>query len=388
MFVQWGAGNIGRSFVGQLFSAGGYRVVFIDVNQALIDALNANSSYTVETVSAEGTGKITVTHVSAINGSNQVEVDRAIVETELMGVSVGKNVWPHIARPLAHAILKRFESRPESPLDIILAENIHGGKAFVTSLMKEHLPKGFPLETYLGLVETSIGKMVPLQDSASFLTLRAEPYNELIVNSKAFHAVPNLPGLRPVHPIEAYVDRKLFIHNLGHAAAAYLGYEAHPELTSIAEVLEDDTVLQHVREAMKESAEVLVRLYPRVFTREDLWMHIEDLLHRFRNPVLRDTVFRVGRDLRRKLRYDDRLMGIIIEAEKHDLKWEHIGSVYLAGLACTAKDCDGGEVETDVSLLQELQGKSLTEKLFIASDWKASGYPRELLERIAQTLSG
>jgi len=38
--IQFGAGNIGRSFIGQLFSRSGYEVVFVDINKELIKEVN------------------------------------------------------------------------------------------------------------------------------------------------------------------------------------------------------------------------------------------------------------------------------------------------------------------------------------------------------------
>ena len=384
LFVQWGGGNIGRSFIAQVFCEGGYRVRFIDVNQELIDALNESGTYTVETVSATGREQIPVTNVSAIHGSDQEAVNAVITETDLMGVSVGKNIWPFIAASLAEAIVKRHEQKPDSPLDIILAENIHGGRQFVTGLLKTYLPQDFPLETYVGLVETSIGKMVPLQKGEDLLLLRAEPYRELIVNRDAFHVIPQIPALKPASPIEAYVDRKLFIHNLGHAAAAYLGYRAHPESIFIADVLQDTSVLNQVRETMSQAAEILLILYPEVFTEDDLKAHIEDLLIRFCNPLLEDTVFRVGRDLRRKLRYDDRLLGIILEAQKCAVPWNAIARAYLAGLSFTAADRDGKQLESDISLLTEISGRPFEEQLRIASDWETSGIGEATFQALIQ----
>ncbi|MBZ6373149.1 MAG: mannitol-1-phosphate 5-dehydrogenase, partial [Microbacterium hominis] len=48
--VHFGAGNIGRGFVGLLLHDGGYELVFSDVAASLVDAINATYSYTVHEV--------------------------------------------------------------------------------------------------------------------------------------------------------------------------------------------------------------------------------------------------------------------------------------------------------------------------------------------------
>lgn len=382
-FVQWGAGNIGRSFIGSVFNKSGYKVTFIDIDTLLIEALNKASSYVVKTIDGSTTKDIVVQGVSAINGNNQEEVNNAIIGASLIGVSVGKNVWPHIASSLATAIISRYKEKPREPLNIILAENIHHASTFVTSLITPHLPDNFPFTTYVGLVETSIGKMVPLQDIHQPLVLKSEVYNELIVDKNGFiGALPEVKDLHPVTPIEAYVDRKLFIHNLGHATTSYVGFSTHPNSPLIATVLEDKEVLTLVREAMVESSEVLLELHPTVFTKISLLEHIDDLLRRFQNLALGDTLYRVGRDLKRKLRYDDRLMGIIIEAIKVNKGWTHIGKAYLCALSFYATDEHNKMLESDELLLKSIEGLSLKEKLYKVSGWKESKLSSELFDTI------
>ena len=68
--VHFGAGNIGRGFVGELLHESGYEVVFADVAEALIDALYAADSYRVTEI-GEG-GKVTVvTDFRAINSRTE-----------------------------------------------------------------------------------------------------------------------------------------------------------------------------------------------------------------------------------------------------------------------------------------------------------------------------
>ncbi len=387
LFVQWGGGNIGRSFIGQVFSLAGFHVSFIDINKELIDALNQSHNYVVKSVDGENTTDIIVSNVSAVDATNQQQVNETIEQAHLMGVSVGRNVWPHIAKGLAQAIEYRYSKRPDDPIDIILAENIHNASSFVSSLLSPHLPKDFPVKRYIGLIETSIGKMVPIQDMSNLLEIKAEPYNELIVDKDGFkNPIPDVAPLHPVSPIAAYVDRKLFIHNLGHATAAYLGYQKHPKTPLIAQIVADEEIKDQVRSAMVQSSDVLLSHYPKVFTKKDLEEHIDDLLSRFANKALGDTVFRVGRDLKRKLRFDDRLMGIIIEAEKRNLPWNHIGKSYLTALSFKATDTEGNPFQSDKQILTQIEPLPLKEKLYQISSWKESNLPTQLFESIAQKM--
>ena len=123
--VQWGAGNIGRSFIGQVFARSGYEVTFIDIDTSLIERLNQNHSYDVIVVSQEGEERLTITGVQAIHGGNQELVNEAILKADLLSVSVGKQIIPRIAGQLADALQYRKKQKPNEPLNIIIAENIH-----------------------------------------------------------------------------------------------------------------------------------------------------------------------------------------------------------------------------------------------------------------------
>jgi mannitol-1-phosphate 5-dehydrogenase len=220
------------------------------------------------------------------------------------------------------------------------------------------LPQGFPLADMLGLIETSIGKMVPImaaQDLAEDpLQVFAEPYNTLILDRKGFkNPIPQVKGLAPKDNIKAWVDRKLFIHNLGHAAAAYLGYRKNPEYVYMYEALDDPGIFLATRSAMAEAASVLHTMYPGDFPREDLLDHITDLLNRFRNRALGDTIYRVGCDLHRKLGPDDRFAAPLKAAIKPGLPCKHILDAMEAALSFRATDHLGNQLESDKQFISE-----------------------------------
>jgi mannitol-1-phosphate 5-dehydrogenase len=230
---------------------------------------------------------------------------------------------------------------------------------FTRDLLIKNLPSQFPVDTYVGLIETSIGKMVPIMPLAEAekdpLMVFAEPYNTLILDGKGFKSpVPDVKGLAPKNNIKAWVDRKAFIHNLGHATAAYYGYFHHPDDIYMYEVLDDEKVLHFTRQVMLQSAEVLRAEYPGEFTVADLTGHIDDLLFRFRNKTLQDTVFRVGQDLPRKLGADDRFMGSIHLAEKNRMPYQLIIKAMSYGFFFRARDEEGNLFPADSTFHEAL----------------------------------
>lgn len=356
--VIFGAGKIGRSFIGQLFGCSGYKVVFIDVDPTMITMLNKRGNYRV-IIKGDKEEEIVVPNVEAISAFDRQKVIDAIATSGIMAVSVGKNALEKVIPVIAEGVVMRYNISRETPLDIILAENMRSAADFVRSELTKRLPSQFPVETFVGLIETSIGKMVPIIPLAELekdpLVVFAEPYNTLILDKKDFKSpIPEVKGLAPKNNIKAWVDRKAFIHNLGHATAAYYGHTLHPEAIYMYEVLDDDKVLRFTREVMLQSADILLAAYPEDFTEKDLEDHIDDLIHRFRNKLLQDTIFRVGQDLPRKLGADDRFMGSIHLALQKKLPYNLILNAMSFGFCFRAKDEEGNYFPADKTFLESL----------------------------------
>ncbi|MCJ7450094.1 MAG: hypothetical protein MUO72_20665 [Bacteroidales bacterium] len=357
--VIFGAGKIGRSFIGQLFGCGGYKVLFIDIDPELITLLNRRGKYRV-VIKGEKEEDIIVRDVEAISVLDKDKVVDAVSTAGITAVSVGKNALEKVIPVIAEAILQRYSKDPDKPLDIILAENMRSAADFVKGQLNKNLPSDFPLETYVGLIETSIGKMVPIMPLAELekdpLVVFAEPYNTLILDEKGFKSpVPQIKGLAPKSNIKAWVDRKAFIHNLGHATAAYYGYSLYPEAVYMYEVLDHSKVSGFTRDVMLQSADILRIAYPDDFTVSDLEDHIDDLIFRFRNKALQDTIFRVGQDLTRKLSADDRFMGAIHLAMQYKMPYERILKAMSFGLCFNAKDETGNSYPPDIIFLTSIE---------------------------------
>ena len=349
--VLFGAGKIGRSFIGQLFSRGGYEVVFIDVYQPVIDELNIRHNYNL-VIKSEEESVINIQNVRGVFAGDSEKVLDEIATARIVAVSVGLKGLQSIMPLIANGIIKRFETAGASPLDIIIAENLRNAAEFMNQALKEQLPEDYPLGERVGLIETSIGKMVPIMlkkdMEADILQVFGEPYNTLILDKRAFkNPIPEIEGLAPKENMKAWVDRKSFIHNLGHATAAYLGYLSHPTSTYLYEVLSDSQLKKDVRNTMLQAANILLKKYPGEFTVESLTDHIDDLLKRFQNKALGDTIFRVGCDLQRKLGAEDRLAGAIHVARELKLPYHLILKALICGCHFKATDESGNRLLSD-----------------------------------------
>ena len=309
--VMYGAGNIGRGFIGMLFSASGYEVTFIDVAEKLIDALNREKTYPVRIVSNEGFEDIDVERICAVNGNNTEAAAQAMPEADIMATAVGVNILKYIVPNLAAGIRRRIQAGG-SPLNIIICENLIDADKLLAKLIRAELsePEQDWFDKNIGLVEASIGRMVPVQTeemkAGNPLRICAEKYDFLPVDKAAFKGeITDIKNMVPYEPFDFYIKRKLYVHNMGHAICAYLGLYTHKDY--IYEAIDDINIQSIVQNAMLESAMALTHKY-RMPT-EDLVKHFQNLLYRFTNKALKDTCKRVGADPRRKLSPTDRLIG-------------------------------------------------------------------------------
>lgn len=356
--IQFGAGNIGRSFIGQLFSRSGYEVVFVDINKELVKELNKKRLYRLVIKRNEFPDEIiSIENIRAIDSFDKEAIIREIVDADIIATAVGKHALPQIVPVITQGLQLRYKKRGKNPLDIIIAENLRNAADYLRKELKIYLPQEYPFDELVGLIESSIGKMVPLMKEEDkkrdLVGIYAEPYNTLIVDKKGFkNSLPQVRDLWAVENIKAYVDRKLFIHNLGHSASAYFGYQYDSEMTFIYEALEVPGIYKTVRECMKQSAVALNRAYPKDLTLQDLQNHIDDLLFRFQNKSLGDTIFRVGRDLYRKLDKNERLVGPMLLAQRQGTPYNKIKRAFYAALDFKAKDEKGKMYPSDKIFFQ------------------------------------
>ena len=304
--IQFGAGNIGRGFIGNILSQNGYEVCFADINKAVIDELNKKHEYIVEVV-GEDCQEILIKNVYGVM-SNSSDIFEEIKKTNLITTAVGPVVLPIIAKTLAEGIKTRMEAGIKDYLNIIACENMIKGSSFLKEEVYKHIDDSVKeyIETYVGFPDSAVDRIVPpMEKGADILRVRVEEFNEWIVDKTLFKGeIPNIEGMTLTDNLMAFIERKLFTLNTGHALTAYLRIlEGHK---TIRESINDEKIKDVVVHAMEESGEVLIKRYN--FDRDAHEKYIKKIVSRFENPYLVDEVDRVGREPLRKLGYNDRLI--------------------------------------------------------------------------------
>ncbi|MCI8416364.1 MAG: mannitol dehydrogenase [Lachnospiraceae bacterium] len=314
--VMYGGGNIGRGFIGALFSQSGYAVTFVDVVDAVVEKLRQEGRYPIRYMSAQGNQDVMVEHVTAVHGNDQELVATAIAECDVMATAVGARILKLIVPNLVAGLRRRW-ALGKGPLNIIVCENLLDADKFLAGMIREQLTREecACFDEQVGLVEASIGRMVPVQTeemkAGEFLRVCVEEYGFLPVDKAGFRGdIPRVVNMVPFEPFDFYIKRKLYIHNMGHGVCAYLG--DIQGLPYIYEAIDQAEIRIMVENAMEESALALSRRYQ--VSLEGIRLHILDLLHRFTNRGLQDTCQRVGADPARKLSREDRLIGAALLA--------------------------------------------------------------------------
>ncbi|MEY8713571.1 mannitol-1-phosphate 5-dehydrogenase [Mangrovibacter phragmitis] len=304
--LHFGAGNIGRGFIGKLLADAGISLTFADVNQVVLDALNARHSYQVHVVGEEKQID-TVTGVDAVSSIGD-DVVKLIASVDLVTTAVGPQILERIAPAIAKGLVLRKTQGNDTPLNIIACENMVRG----TSQLKGHVFNALGgedkawVESHIGFVDSAVDRIVPPSEATNDpLEVTVETFSEWIVDKTQFVGeLPAIKGMELTDNLMAFVERKLFTLNTGHAITAYLGQMAGHQ--TIRDAILDPAIRAVVKGAMEESGAVLIKRYG--FDAEKHAAYIQKILGRFENPYLKDDVERVGRQPLRKLSAGDRLI--------------------------------------------------------------------------------
>lgn len=333
--LHFGAGNIGRGFIGLLLSQSGYEVVFSDVNQDIVQELQKRGQYTV-TLANETHDQLQVTGVTAIDGTDLEKVAETVAKADLVTTAVGVNILKHIAKGIALGIERRV-AQGAAPLHVIACENAIGGSTQLKEHVFSHLPEEVKAkaEQIVAFPDAAVDRIVPIQHHEDRLAVTVEPFHEWVIDESAmFDGYKVIDGVHYVTNLQPYIERKLFTVNTGHATAAYIGNLHRYE--TIQQAMADEQVVSEVRATLAESGGALIAHYQ--FDQAEHQQYIDTIIERFRNTELTDEISRVGRSPIRKLSPNDRLVRPAMLALEVGIEPKHLANAMAAALRFDVAD--------------------------------------------------
>lgn len=341
--VHFGAGNIGRGFIGQLLSQAGYTVCFVDVNKEIVKEINERQSYTVMLASEEKT-TYAISGVEAVDGSDVEAVAAKIAHADLVTTAVGPNVLKFIAPAIAQGIKRRMDG-VAAGLTVIACENMIGGSSILKDHVYSHLTDDdkAAAELQISFPDAAVDRIVPIQKHEDKLLVMVEPFFEWVVNQSQIKGeVPTVEGITYVDDLKPFIERKLYTVNTGHAAVAYLSY-LHG-VPSIDAGMKDPEIAAAARKALEETGALLVAKYK--FDQAAHQAYIDKILSRYKNPHITDEVTRVGRSPIRKVSAGDRLTGPAVQAAAYGIVPSGLAAVIAAAfLFDYAEDGEAVEIQ-------------------------------------------
>ena len=328
--VVFGAGATGRGHVGLLAWQAGFKIVFVDIKMPLVEALGRQGRYTVR-LYGEDLQEIEVSGYRVYHSLERAAIADEIRDARLVLTAVFDQNLPDVAETIALGMSACARAGRTAPLNCIACENMMDSSTKLGQHVRAHLD-GAGLawcETNAGFPDCMISRVVPRPEPDP-LVIIAEDYNEWTVRAESFRGdkPAALSALELVDNQTARLERKLFIHNGGHAVCGYLAFHAGHRF--IHEAVADPEVARHVGGALDELGEVVRRKWG--FSTESIDDYKQDLCRRGAVPEMRDEVLRVIRDPIRKLSPRERLVAPATLAVEYGLPRGQIVNGIVAAL--------------------------------------------------------
>jgi mannitol-1-phosphate 5-dehydrogenase len=333
--ILFGAGALGRGYVGPAVWQAGYQLLLVDKKPDLVARLRAEGGYTLRLQRlppAQGERELWLSNYRAFFYLERQAIAAEMVQADLVLTAVFGENLPDVAETIALGVQACRAAGRERPLNCIACENMVGNSSTLGKHVQARL-RGADLEycqATFGFPDCMVGRVVPRPEPDTLLIV-TEDYDEWTVTAADFKGArpPGLDCFELVENLPARLERKLYIVNGGHAICAYLGLAAGH--TFVHEAIADPAIQAVVAGALEESGAALDRKYG--LGRERVRAYQQDFLRRAAMPAMRDPVERVVRDPLRKLAPQDRLLGPARLAEGYGLPRANLVRGIVAALA-------------------------------------------------------
>lgn len=287
--VQFGAGNIGRGAIPEIFDGLYELITFVDPIPAVVSKINSIKRYDIKHDKV-----VHVKNYDAILMSDEKALIAAIANADIVSTACGFDNLAAVAK-----ILNQVQFDNDKVINVVCFENNVRPSSHLASLVNNK--KNFKF------VDCTIDRVIPKQAaSANSLDIATENYLNVVVESKNILNIKAFSHCKIVDDLTNYISLKLYGVNGLHYITAILGYNLKHHY--IFESLGNKKVADLIHVYVKYLTKYLVDVYH--FDQAYIVNFLVNNLRRFENKKILDECSRVARNSKLKLGADNRVMPI------------------------------------------------------------------------------
>lgn len=311
--VHFGAGNIGRGLIAQIYQQNKFDIIFIDKNPKNISKFEKFQRYDINFFDTEKS--ITIKNFSLFSVEDEKKVIRWLRKATIVSTSIGVGNLDY----LVDLFEKAYKNYPlDQHVQVICFEN---GYRISTEFRKK--VKKMIKNDSVDFLDVVVDRIVPAQNNFDW-SIKTESFYEIIADGTQHRPRTwlSLSGVKYSRNLNAYIHRKLILVNAAHTLIGLLGHKYNYEL--IENALKDQRILNIVKKYQYECIDALLAEHPEEFTKDDLKEYAQQTLLRFVNPNLKDSNERVIRNPITKMQTNERFMMALNLALKHNLQHDYL----------------------------------------------------------------
>ena len=288
--VHFGAGNIGRGFIAPVLQGNGYNVIFVDSSEDLVNKINIEKRYEINSYNGNSTDNNLIEKITAIHTEQGKQLKEILNIASVITTSVGQNNLPFLASLLNQHV--------EEKVDLIAFENMYRASSYVLE-QEEGLSK--KIQQY----DVVVDKIVPLQETES-LNVVVEDFGSIVFDQDQYsNKLLELTEVVSKGDYEKEFTKKLWLLNGLHVCLAYYGLSKGVDY--IHELYEQKEHEEFILEINREYLKAYT-LYSRQET--DQVKHYQDEINnRFKSNKSQDQTSRVARNPEIKFSISERVQG-------------------------------------------------------------------------------
>lgn len=325
--IHFGAGNIGRGFIGQVLNESGYNITFVDINELIVTTLNQVDNYKV-IIKDNKTEKI-VNNFSALNSLTDTnQIIETINKADLVTTSIGVSVLPSIAKTIAVALKIKTKENNTKAIDIMACENIINATELLKTEIFKHLDndeKKF-VNQYVGFVNVLVDRTVLIKKNSDPLLVEVENYYEWTINQTQIKSQINnqIKNANYTNNLYRYIQRQLLITSIGYEASSYLA--AYNQEKDIFNDLKNEKAHNQLLSVLEETKNLLLTKHE--FKQEEIIPYQEMIIDRLKNNEIKEDINKLCRLPINKLANDQILITAITDCYKQNLEYNNLARIY------------------------------------------------------------